>query len=46
VESKYTPGEIEPKWQRLWAQQGLDQAPEGAESAQVLRPFHVSLPVG
>ncbi|MFM7529246.1 MAG: class I tRNA ligase family protein, partial [Nodosilinea sp.] len=31
MESKYTPGEIEPKWQRLWAQQGLDQAPEGAD---------------
>ncbi len=31
VESKYTPGEIEPKWQRIWADQGLDQAQERAE---------------
>ena len=25
---KYTPAEIEPKWQQVWAQQGLDKASE------------------
>ena len=31
MESKYVPGEIEPKWQRVWAEQGLDQAQERAD---------------
>jgi leucyl-tRNA synthetase len=31
VESKYTPAEIERKWQQAWAEQRLDQAVEDAE---------------
>ena len=27
VEPRYSPTEIEPKWQQTWAQQGLDQTP-------------------
>lgn len=28
MESRYNPAEIEEKWQRLWAEQGLDDTPE------------------
>jgi leucyl-tRNA synthetase len=31
VESKYTPADIEKKWQQAWAEQGLDQAREDAD---------------
>ncbi len=31
VESKYTPADIEKKWQQAWAEQGLDQAVENAD---------------
>ncbi len=30
MESKYTPGEIELKWQRVWADQSLDRAEQNA----------------
>ncbi|MCM1983286.1 leucine--tRNA ligase [Lyngbya confervoides] len=28
MESRYSPNEIEPKWRKVWAQQGLDQTPQ------------------
>jgi leucyl-tRNA synthetase len=28
VESRYTPSEIEPKWQQVWADQSLDKTPQ------------------
>lgn len=31
MESRYTPTAIEPKWQQLWAEQGLDQTPENPD---------------
>jgi leucyl-tRNA synthetase len=31
VESKYTPAEIETKWQKAWVDQGLDQAEDNAD---------------
>jgi leucyl-tRNA synthetase len=31
VESKYTPAEIETKWQQVWVEQGLDRAIENAD---------------
>ncbi len=31
MESRYTPGEIEQKWQQVWAEQRLDQASEAAD---------------
>jgi leucyl-tRNA synthetase len=31
VESRYSPTEIEQKWQRIWAEQGLDQTPHDSD---------------
>ncbi len=40
--AKYTPGEIEPKWQRYWAENKTFQTPNPGDSAFVQRPkFYV-----
>ena len=31
MESRYNPGEIEEKWQKTWAEQGLDQTPTDSD---------------
>ena len=46
MESRYTPVEIEAKWQKAWAEKNLDTTPEDPSKPKFYALSMFSLPIG